>query len=686
MAINTIERRTSRPSDDGRRVSGRDVSTCWSPAEYEASDSEHEQPAWQVPKGAGRRAEREASTSSSKSESSDGGIDDDSLLERMAAAARRSARRVALRNATGHRATRRVERYGGLPLATIQQRWDLAMTVPKASADGVRADDDDSTQIRATRSGDVAQGHATAGHEGVQPVADNATEHARPTDAVARRAVRFGVGNAEGRGGGSWRLRSQPPAGAKQKETARGGAPPTTGGDSKHVQPALNSAPCTDPSGSGYRAARRTERSRTDEAECEGDGGRRVASRPPSGAKQAEAAHGGARPTVRRKGERVQPALNSAPCSEPSAFEYRAARRAERFETEGEERGSGGGQLPTARQPTSRVHRVANFAKWATQVAEAAKADAAAASGTVDWREERRRRKSAAHAAPTVEAEKPAIPPPTAAKAQEESGAAASALRKAARITTSRPNAPCHDSGPGIQVGARERRTVPAGHGFRVSAMVDDVAGESEQNDDGHQRRLREAAAPRARRLPELSDDETKKRRRGLTQDRGRRTLGSRQLERLQSTMSAFRFEPPAAVTKDESRRRPRRDDDGSWETGSSFDDRGKRRAHDSSKTAARAALKTSRQRQRWIHQLGALGVLPQGEGRIDSIEALGAQRQRADAYAAAAARAAPGGAGRPTPVALGSLVKEGLEAAAAAALSLDELVTLPSYSMARVA
>ena len=106
--------------------------------------------------------------------------------------------------------------------------------------------------------------------------------------------------------------------------------------------------------------------------------------------------------------------------------------------------------------------------------------------------------------------------------------------------------------------------------------------------------------------------------------------------------MSAFHFEPPEAATKGESRRRPRSHDESSWETGSSFDDRGKRRAH-SSKTAARAALNTSRQRQRWVHQLDALGVLPQGEGRIDSIESLGAQRQRADAYAAAAARAAPG-------------------------------------------
>ena len=152
---------------------------------------------------------------------------------------------------------------------------------------------------------------------------------------------------------------SLPPAGAKQTETAHGGAPPPKGGDNKHVQPALNSAPCAGPSGSGYRAARRAERSRTDGAECEGSSSRRAASRPPSGAKQTEAAHGGALPTTRRDDERVQPALYSAPCTEPSGFEHRAARRAERFETDKEERGSGGGQLPAARQSSSRVHRAA---------------------------------------------------------------------------------------------------------------------------------------------------------------------------------------------------------------------------------------------------------------------------------------------------------------------------------------
>ena len=120
----------------------------------------------------------------------------------------------------------------------------------------------------------------------------------------------------------------------------------------------------------------------------------------------------------------------------------------------------------------------------------------------------------------------------------------------------------------------------------------------TKKNDDEHQQRPQEAAAPRARRSPELSDDETRKRRRGPTQDRGRRTFGSRQLECLQSAMSAFHFEPPEAAAEGESRRRPRSDDGSSWETGSSFDDRGKRRAH-GSKAAARSAFKTSCQRQR---------------------------------------------------------------------------------------
>ena len=74
------------------------------------------------------------------------------------------------------------------------------------------------------------------------------------------------------------------------------------------------------------------------------------------------------------------------------------------------------------------------------------------------------------------------------------------------------------------------------------------------------------------------------------------------------------------------------------------------------------------------------------GDGSPEQLAMLGSQRQRAEAYAAAAARATPGGGDRPTPVALGSSIPEGLEARAAAAMSLDELVKLPTYSMARIA
>ena len=74
------------------------------------------------------------------------------------------------------------------------------------------------------------------------------------------------------------------------------------------------------------------------------------------------------------------------------------------------------------------------------------------------------------------------------------------------------------------------------------------------------------------------------------------------------------------------------------------------------------------------------------GDGSPEQLAKLGSQRQRAEAYAAAAVRATPGGGDRPTPVAFGSSIPEGLEARAAAAMSLDELVKLPTYSMARVA
>ena len=86
-----------------------------------------------------------------------------------------------------------------------------------------------------------------------------------------------------------------------------------------------------------------------------------------------------------------------------------------------------------------------------------------------------------------------------------------------------------------------------------------------------------------------------------------------------------------------------------------------------------------SRQRQRWVHQLDELGELPKGAQRAEAVKALGAQRQRAEAYAATAARAAPRGGGQTASVALGSSVPEGLKAAAAAGLSLDNIIKLPT-------
>ena len=75
------------------------------------------------------------------------------------------------------------------------------------------------------------------------------------------------------------------------------------------------------------------------------------------------------------------------------------------------------------------------------------------------------------------------------------------------------------------------------------------------------------------------------------------------------------------------------------------------------------------------------------GDGSPEQVAMLSAQRQRAEAYSAAAARATPGGGDdRLTPVALGSSIPEGLEARDEAAISLGELVKLPTYSMARIA
>ena len=215
----------------------------------------------------------------------------------------------------------------------------------------------------------------------------------------------------------------------------------------------------------------------------------------------------------------------------------------------------------------------------------------------------------------------------------ETDGGGRDEARAAEKAMISKPSARQDSSAPpGIQIGAGGRRTAPAGHGFGVTSAIGEVAGDDEGNDEAaRQRRLAAAAGGASgRRTPEEpTDDETRKRRRTLARERGRGFLGSRRQD---------------------------------------------------------AEMATSRQRERWIARLDEMGVLPKGEERAAALRSLGAQRQRADAYAAAAARAAPKGAGRPTPVAAGTSVPDGLEPTAAAAASLDEMIKLPTYSMARIA
>ena len=143
------------------------------------------------------------------------------------------------------------------------------------------------------------------------------------------------------------------------------------------------------------------------------------------------------------------------------------------------------------------------------------------------------------------------------------------------------------DSNKKLQIGAGERRTVPAGHGFKTTATTDVAVGDDERNDAESERRQLERAAEqpgtKRRPTPAVTGDVARRRKRALTHDRGRNVLGSRQ-------------------------------------------------------------------RQRWVHQLDELGELPKGAQRAETIKALGAQRQRPEAYAAAAARAAPRGGGRTAP------------------------------------
>ena len=118
------------------------------------------------------------------------------------------------------------------------------------------------------------------------------------------------------------------------------------------------------------------------------------------------------------------------------------------------------------------------------------------------------------------------------------------------------------DSNKKLQIDAGERRTVPAGHGFKTTATIGVAVDDAERNDAESERRQLERAAeqPSAKRrpTPAVTDDVARRRKRALTHDRGRNVLGSRQ-------------------------------------------------------------------RQRWVQQLGELGELPKGAQRAEAIKALGA-------------------------------------------------------------
>ena len=84
-----------------------------------------------------------------------------------------------------------------------------------------------------------------------------------------------------------------------------------------------------------------------------------------------------------------------------------------------------------------------------------------------------------------------------------------------------------------LQIGAGERRTVPAGHGFKTTATIEVAVGVDERNDaESELRRLERAAeqpSTKRRPTPAGTGDVGRQRKRSLTHDRGHNVLGSRQ-------------------------------------------------------------------------------------------------------------------------------------------------------------
>ena len=86
------------------------------------------------------------------------------------------------------------------------------------------------------------------------------------------------------------------------------------------------------------------------------------------------------------------------------------------------------------------------------------------------------------------------------------------------------------------QIGAGERRTVPAGPAFKATETIEVAVDDDERNDaESERRRLEQAAeqpSTKRRPTPAETDDVVRRRKRALTHDKGRNVLGSRQRQR----------------------------------------------------------------------------------------------------------------------------------------------------------
>ena len=615
---------------------------------YDTSDSEREQPGWRVPASTSRAAERalrkqrakeankDYSDTETESDTSARDTDDDSLLENMAVAARRATRAK-----PGYRRWHRPARGDRSRIDEAQSRWDAAMATPLSSGGDspLGGDDDDEAQAVVGVTG--ASGKEATGGSAVAGEKRDRRATGPPTDDVSggdfrsrlkRRAVRFGAGAGRGEAAAAESAERQ----SFPYEGARGGAAASQGcrrdgrrriRPSEEVSQAVRRrSPVGMPRRDGKPpSGRRYLRSGVpDRGDCRNQGRARLTSLA-AGAKAA--AHEGA-PQTTRKDEQIGAGERRVV---PTEHGVEAAADAT---TEGREQAdAAGAEGRQCEARPSRVQRVADFAAWAEKVTEGVRAPhSGEPKRKRRWSSSRREVDGAATG--DAQGQGTTAPLGEAATADVETdGGARDAARAAEKAMISKPSARQDSSAPpGIQIGAGGRRTVPAGHGFGVTSTIDEVVGDDERNDEAaRQRRLAAAAGGASgRRTPEEpTDDEARKRRRTLASERGRGFLGSRRQD---------------------------------------------------------AEMATSRQRERWIARLDEMGVLPKGEERAAALRSLGAQRQRADAYAAAAARAAPKGAGRPTPVAAGTSVPDGLEPPAAAAASLDEMIKLPTYSMARIA